>query len=287
AGGRAADPGRRQPRPVPRPAVPPPPRRLLADRPPHSGRLGSALGAGLPRGPDDRAVRDRPARGGVSPRLPDERARASLAARAPAVRRPVRLGGGDLQPVVRGRPPGDRAEHRPAGDLLPGAGVRVAVAAQRQPVGAGVVSRGLEPVDGRVAREYFPAQVTSESRVGAFFDVDHTLIACNSARKWVEYLWRNGQISVRAALRSVWWLVKYRLSVLDYEAVTAEVVSDYAGKSVDELAAEVEAWFHANVEPLICVEGRERIEWHRAQGHTLVLLTSGTFFSVAPLQRTL
>src|SRR5690606_2814469 len=60
AGGRAADPGRRQPRPVPRPAVPPPPRRLLADRPPHSGRLGSALGAGLPRGPDDRAVRDRP-----------------------------------------------------------------------------------------------------------------------------------------------------------------------------------------------------------------------------------
>ncbi|HLT36191.1 MAG TPA: HAD family hydrolase [Enhygromyxa sp.] len=129
--------------------------------------------------------------------------------------------------------------------------------------------------------------MTSESRVGAFFDVDHTLIACNSARKWVEYLWRNGQISVRAALRSVWWLVKYRLSVLDYEAVTAEVVSDYAGKSVDELAAEVEAWFHANVEPLICVEGRERIEWHRAQGHTLVLLTSGTFFSVAPLQRTL
>src|SRR5690606_17168447 len=117
--------------------------------------------------------------------------------------------------------------------------------------------------------------------------VDHTLIACNSARKWVEYLWRNDQISVRAALRSVWWLVKYRLSVLDYEAVTAEVVSDYAGKSVDELAAEVEAWFHANVEPLICVEGRERIEWHRAQGHTLVLLTSGTFFSVAPLQRTL
>ena len=126
-----------------------------------------------------------------------------------------------------------------------------------------------------------------EAQVAAFFDVDHTLIACNSARKWVEYLWRNGQISVRAALRSVWWLVKYRLSVLDYEAVTAEVVSEYAGKSIDELAAEVEAWFHADVEPMICAEGRERIEWHRAQGHTLVLLTSGTFFSVAPLQRTL
>jgi len=129
--------------------------------------------------------------------------------------------------------------------------------------------------------------VSSEGKVGAFFDVDHTLIACNSARKWIEYLWRNDKISMSSALRSVWWLVKYRLSVLDYEQVTAEVVSDYAGQSVAELLAEVEAWFHADVEPTICVEGRERIEWHRAQGHTLVLLTSGTFFSVGPLQRIL
>jgi phosphoserine phosphatase len=79
----------------------------------------------------------------------------------------------------------------------------------------------------------------STGRVAAFFDVDHTLIACNSARKWVEYLWRNNKISAAAALRSVWWLVKYRLSVLDYEQVTTEVVRDYAGQSVDELGAEV------------------------------------------------
>jgi HAD superfamily hydrolase (TIGR01490 family) len=127
----------------------------------------------------------------------------------------------------------------------------------------------------------------SSGRVAAFFDVDHTLIACNSARKWIEYLWRNDKISITAALRSVWWLVKYRLSVLDYEQVTAEVVRDYAGQSVEELCAEVGAWFHEDVEPTICVEGRERVEWHRTQGHMLVLLTSGTFFSVEPLQRIL
>lgn len=124
-------------------------------------------------------------------------------------------------------------------------------------------------------------------QVAAFFDVDHTLIACNSARKWVEYLWRNDKISAAAALRSVWWLVKYRLSVLDYEQVTTEVVRDYGGQSVDELGVEVEAWFHRDVEPMICVEARERVEWHRTQGHLLVMLTSGTFFSVAPLQRIL
>ena len=38
------------------------------------------------------------------------------------------------------------------------------------------------------------------------------------------------------------------------------------GSPSTELRAEVEAWFHADVEPTICVEGRERIEWHRAAG---------------------
>ena len=129
--------------------------------------------------------------------------------------------------------------------------------------------------------------VHSEGRVAAFFDVDHTLIACNSGRKWVEYLWRNNKISMPAVLRSVWWLVKYRLSVLDYEAVTEEVVREYEGQSVEALSAEIQAWFDTDIAPSICVEGRERIEWHRGQGHVLVLLTSGTFFSVEPLQRRL
>lgn len=125
---------------------------------------------------------------------------------------------------------------------------------------------------------------STTGQVAAFFDVDHTLIACNSARKWIEYLWRNDKISISAALISVWWLVKYRMSVLDYEDVTTKVLAGYAGQSVAELRAEIEAWFHDDVEPSICVEGRERVEWHRAQGHVLVLLTSGTFFSVEPLQ---
>ena len=123
--------------------------------------------------------------------------------------------------------------------------------------------------------------------IGAFFDVDHTLIACNSARKWVEYLWRNDRISVPAVLRSVWWLVKYRLSMLDYEAVIREVLVEYAGQSVEELGREIAQWFHDNIEPCICVEGRERVEWHREQGHVIVLLTSGTFISVEPLQKIL
>jgi HAD superfamily hydrolase (TIGR01490 family) len=124
-------------------------------------------------------------------------------------------------------------------------------------------------------------------RPAAFFDVDHTLIAVNSGRKWVEYLWKKGRISIPAALRSLWWLAKYRLSVLDYDAVTEEVVRAYAGQKVADLEREVGAWFETEILPTVTVEGREKVRWHRERGDVTVMLTSGTRISTEPLRRCL
>lgn len=125
------------------------------------------------------------------------------------------------------------------------------------------------------------------ARVAAFFDVDHTLIDVNSGRKWLEYLWREGQITLPNALRSLMWLAQYRLSMLDYEAVTRRVTELYAGASVKDLQSEVERWFQLEITPTICREARERVEAHRRKGHLLVMLTSGTRFSTEPLRRLL
>lgn len=130
-----------------------------------------------------------------------------------------------------------------------------------------------------------PGQTRSE--VAAFFDVDHTLIDVNSGRKWLEYLWREGQISIPNALRSIKWLVQYRMSMLDYEDVTRRVTNLYAGSSVHDLQEEVNRWFQAEITPTITRQARERIEEHRRQGHVLVMLTSGTRFSTEPLRRAL
>ena len=130
-------------------------------------------------------------------------------------------------------------------------------------------------------------QDPTTGRVGAFFDVDHTLIEVNSGRKWVEYLWKTHRISVPEALRSIWWLAKYRLSLLDYEAMTTEIVGSYAGTEVESLEREVEAWFGEEIAPFICREGREAVERHRSQGHVVALATSGVAMSVRPLQRIL
>jgi len=124
-------------------------------------------------------------------------------------------------------------------------------------------------------------------RIAAFFDVDHTTIECNSGRKYLEHLWKNGQISLPQAIKATWWLAQYRLSMLDYDAMTAEVVKSYAGQRVADIAHDIADWFDTEIRPAVCRQARERIEYHRRSGHVLAFLTSGSFVSVRPLMEML
>ncbi|HEY0138043.1 MAG TPA: HAD family hydrolase [Nannocystis sp.] len=120
-------------------------------------------------------------------------------------------------------------------------------------------------------------------KVGAFFDVDHTLLDVNSGARWLRHAWRTGQTSSLQALRALGWLVRYRLALLDLEAVSALVARDYRGYSAADLDAEARSWFRRDIEAHVCIEGRARVADHLAKGHVVALLTSGTRFSVTPL----
>ncbi len=120
-------------------------------------------------------------------------------------------------------------------------------------------------------------------RVAAFFDVDLTLIDVNSGSRWLRYQWRTGKVRVLRVLQAMTWLVRYRLALLNMEAVTAQAALDYRGVAEAALAAEARDWFRSEIAAHVCAEGPLRITDHQAQGHLVVLLTSGTRYSVQPL----
>jgi HAD superfamily hydrolase (TIGR01490 family) len=124
-------------------------------------------------------------------------------------------------------------------------------------------------------------------RVGAFFDIDKTVLEVNSGTKWVSYQWRNGNITAWQVGRALTWLVQYRFGLLDFDAMAARILANYAGQAVDPIAREVERWFHAEVAAEICQEARRQIEEHRAQGHVIALLTSATRFLSQPVAHVL
>lgn len=120
-------------------------------------------------------------------------------------------------------------------------------------------------------------------QVGAFFDIDKTVLEVNSGTRWIAYQWKHGQLSTFETLRAIGWSVQYHFGLLDFDAMARRVLGEWRGRDVAELEAEVGAWFDNEIAPMICEQALAKIEEHRAAGHVLVLLTSATRFLSVPL----
>jgi len=118
--------------------------------------------------------------------------------------------------------------------------------------------------------------VGSASPIAAFFDLDGTILAVNSARLWVAYERRGGRISRAQLAQAAIWLIGYRFGVLDIESALERAIAIMAGEPEDEMKARVRAWYDDEVADAILPAARRVLEAHRAMGHHLVLLTSSS-----------
>ncbi len=119
--------------------------------------------------------------------------------------------------------------------------------------------------------------------IGAFFDIDHTVLEINSGTKWVGHQWKTRKISPWQLGQALLWLAQYRFGLLDYDAMARKVLARHRGDAVAPVYEEVAAWFESDVRWSICSQARETIAFHRDRGHTLVLLTSATPFLSKPV----
>jgi HAD superfamily hydrolase (TIGR01490 family) len=122
------------------------------------------------------------------------------------------------------------------------------------------------------------------SRVGAFFDVDRTLVSCNTGRLFLRDLRARGEISFFRALRALVWMAKYHLSLIDLQWVATRVASQMAGWVERDFA---ERWVADDVLPLIVPGAHSRIEKHRAEGHVLSILSSSPTYVTQPIAKAL
>lgn len=120
-------------------------------------------------------------------------------------------------------------------------------------------------------------------RPAAFFDMDYTLVAANTAAMYVKFLRKEGLSSRRAVARTLWWSMRYRLGLLDLPSVVEKVVAGVAGESEEEMRRRCERWYAEEVVPFVSPDGREAVERHRSLGDVLVLLTGNSPYISGPL----
>ncbi len=117
----------------------------------------------------------------------------------------------------------------------------------------------------------------------AFFDLDRTLLACNSGSLWVRAELREGFIGKRQAFEAMTWLARYHLGFADLEAAVRRAISSIAGTPEQALRERTLRFYHREVRPLYRPRAREALRRHRDAGERLVLLTSASNYLAEPV----
>ena len=125
------------------------------------------------------------------------------------------------------------------------------------------------------------------SRVGAFFDLDRTLVACNTGRLFLRDLRRRGEISMARAIRAMGWLARYHMSLIDLDAVAHKILEGLRGWSESEFEERCHRLVEKEVLPRLQPAGLRKIDEHRKAGHVLAILSTSPSYMTRPVARVL
>jgi len=124
-------------------------------------------------------------------------------------------------------------------------------------------------------------------RSAAFFDLDRTVVACNTGRLLIGELRRRGEMPWLRTMRMMTWLARYYFGLIDVHAVANIAAADLEGQAADPLVERFGLWAEETVLPLLLPLARRRVEEHRQKGHYLALLTTAPTFIAGPVARAL
>jgi HAD superfamily hydrolase (TIGR01490 family) len=119
--------------------------------------------------------------------------------------------------------------------------------------------------------------------VAALFDVDGTLIARNSASLYMKHLRETGQARRRDMARTLYFLARYKLGLLDVERALAVSLAWIDGRIEETVRADCEAWYARSVRPYLFPAMIATVRAHRRAGHVTAILTSATRYLAEPL----
>jgi HAD superfamily hydrolase (TIGR01490 family) len=131
-----------------------------------------------------------------------------------------------------------------------------------------------------------PAPPTSPTpRQVAFFDLDRTLLPHHTSLLYLRLMLQDGQVGVWTLVRAGLFLTLYFFNMVDTQKVVSDLVRRAAGGLEEENRVRGQRCVDALVVPRLSRLALDRLEWHRAQGHRLCILSASPTYVVEPLAR--
>ena len=119
--------------------------------------------------------------------------------------------------------------------------------------------------------------------VGAFFDLDGTLIAGYSARYLAEERMRNREIGGSEFLRTFALMVGSAFGEADFGALMGLGAQAWRGRAHEDLEEMGLRLFEQKIEKRIYPEMKDQVAAHQRRGHTVVLSSSATGYQAEPV----
>jgi len=123
--------------------------------------------------------------------------------------------------------------------------------------------------------------------VGAFFDLDRTLIAGFSASSFVREWLTGGTAEIAAVANAAASALAFRLGRKNFSAFVAESLAMVRGLTEAEFQVTAERIFGQTLAGNIYPESRALVAAHLAKGHTVAVVSSATYFQALPVAREL
>ena len=143
-----------------------------------------------------------------------------------------------------------------------------------------MTSSGVVPADAESGRASVPR---CDSGVGAFFDMDNTVLRGSSGRLYLQYLRRKGLLSWPRWLAITGQVGLYVIRLISFPQLMARLMTQVAGADEAEAWRISAAWFDEMLRDHIAPAARERIIWHRQQGHRVAIVSASTPYAVSPV----
>jgi HAD superfamily hydrolase (TIGR01490 family) len=125
----------------------------------------------------------------------------------------------------------------------------------------------------------------------AFFDVDNTLIAGNTAALYIRYSRGDRAATepfakrIKETLLTLYYYAQYKVNWIDMDAVMVRSAATLTGRRADEFTAYCERFVVEAVLPLIYPEVPPLIAHHRAAGDSVALISASLDAVVTPVAR--
>ncbi|MET4429543.1 HAD superfamily hydrolase (TIGR01490 family) [Mycolicibacterium sp. 624] len=125
----------------------------------------------------------------------------------------------------------------------------------------------------------------SDAAVGAFFDLDGTLVPGFTATVHAGHRIRRRQAGIGEMLGVIEAALRYRLGRMEFERLIVRAAGYLRGESADELAETGEYLFRSHIEDRVFDVMRDIVAAHQERGHTVALSSSALTMHVEPVAR--